>query len=929
MNDPFEHASLPTETQFRIVELCDEYESAWKNGKRPSLIETLNQLVGSARTQLLRELIQIERYYREKILGETVSNQRLLTEYAEIAEELAEFLSDSSVVDSKVDADSPNMIEATQSVAQNRRTLPAKFGRYQLLRQLGEGGMGSVFLAEDTLLERQVALKLPHIDNDSDPQLVTRFYREAKAAATLNHPHLCAVHDVGEIDGNHFLTMEYVEGKSLAELLKAGEKWTDRQIVEFIKKIASALHEAHQRGVIHRDLKPANIMINHRGEPVVTDFGLAQKQDGDKTQITLQGQILGTPAYMSPEQLEGDLEQIGPASDIYSLGVMMFELLTGQRPFKGPTVAVLSQIMSSDPPAMSEIRESSDSRLENICRTMMSRPLSQRFETMQQVVEVMSAWLEEEEAGNLTDRDSGEKQVPPRGWKILAGFAAAALLIWGVSFLIRTPEGTFRVTINDDSVSVLVDQQRLELTDGSWSGRQDIGTHELALKVGEQTLALGEQTSIELDGYKRKVLAKISGIDLASNKFKIVRGEEQSVAIVIEWLDEGEPLTKPTEEPTVNDGPLSHERKVAEWVLEHGGELVIHPVGAPMLTVNDRSQVPTEPFYVLSINGTHLANEEGDQLRQINQLHALKRLGFKQVFTYGDGKLYPNGRCPAGALRGLQFGAGFDELHIEATQITTSEFQDCSGLSGLVRLSLLVQQVDDNWEFLKQLPRLRCLSLNGNIEDGLSQLADSEGFKTSSLRRLQLGKAANISPALINQLQEINPDLTIGVRRNDSWEILGKNVQKVAVARLLDLGFKINMLSNGSLLQLTSPDQLETVMYPTVTKFFFPEGFEVTSESLELMDKLTPVFSLEAKSVTNAGLLAENVSKRPFKRLSFRDSDLTIQDLEHILAGGLQESLDIRGCQISKKKIEALQADCPTTVIRSDYGTYHVRLPEK
>ncbi len=187
-----------------------------------------------------------------------------------------------------------------------------EFGRYQILRVLGEGAMGSVYLAQDTVLERQVAIKVPKLD-DSDSDYLQRFYREARTMATLRHPHLCPVFDVGEIGGVHYFTMAYIEGGTLVDYLVAGESLPDRQVARLIAKTASALDAAHKTGIIHRDLKPANIMIDRNKEPVVMDFGLAGVAD-TSANLTQWGQMLGTPAYMAPDQIltRDELEALFP-----------------------------------------------------------------------------------------------------------------------------------------------------------------------------------------------------------------------------------------------------------------------------------------------------------------------------------------------------------------------------------------------------------------------------------------------------------------------------------------------------------------------------------------------------------------------------------------------------------------------------------------
>ena len=211
--------------------------------------------------------------------------------------------------------------------------LPETFGRYRILRKLGQGGMGSVYLAHDSQLDRPVALKVPHFSAADGPDALERFYREARAAATIVHANICPVYDVNEHAGVPYVTMAYIEGRPLAELIRAGKPLPQRPVAAAARKLALALHEAHRRGVVHRDLKPSNVMINSRREPVVMDFGLAWRLDREDARLTKSGSILGTPAYMSPEQVRGDVSALGPGCDIYSLGVLLYEMLTGRPPY--------------------------------------------------------------------------------------------------------------------------------------------------------------------------------------------------------------------------------------------------------------------------------------------------------------------------------------------------------------------------------------------------------------------------------------------------------------------------------------------------------------------------------------------------------------------------------------------------------------------
>ena len=233
--------------------------------------------------------------------------------------------------------------------------LPPQFGRYRIVKQLGRGGMGTVYLAQDTQLgDRPVALKVPLVHPDEQSAYWERFHREARAAATLHHPNICSVYDVGSIDGILFLAMAFIEGQPLNQRIRAGPPPPTGEAARLIRALALALAEAHEHGVVHRDLKPGNVIIDQRGEPVIMDFGLAWIDKGDASRLTQTGDVLGTPAYMPPEQVTGDTKLMGPRSDIYSLGVILYELLTGQVPFTGSSGMVLAKVLTEAPPPPSQ-----------------------------------------------------------------------------------------------------------------------------------------------------------------------------------------------------------------------------------------------------------------------------------------------------------------------------------------------------------------------------------------------------------------------------------------------------------------------------------------------------------------------------------------------------------------------------------------------
>jgi formylglycine-generating enzyme required for sulfatase activity len=267
--------------------------------------------------------------------------------------------------------------------------------------------MGTVYLANDVRLDRKVALKVCHLADSA--QALERFRREAKAAASLRHPNLCPIFEFDVQDDLPYFTMAFIEGPTLDRWVAQRGGLSQRDAALLVRKLALALQAAHSKGVIHRDLKPSNIALE-KGEPVVLDFGLAKQGTGGSTEsrLTQAGAILGTPSYMAPEQVEGDPSAMGPCCDIYSLGVILYELLTGTVPFKGPTTAVLAHILVNEPPRPRQLRPEVDPRLESICLKALAKKPGERFATMAEFGAALTDW-----ARGTPPAAASTSRVPP------------------------------------------------------------------------------------------------------------------------------------------------------------------------------------------------------------------------------------------------------------------------------------------------------------------------------------------------------------------------------------------------------------------------------------------------------------------------------------------------------------------------------------
>ncbi len=426
----------PTPSQIRLVDdLCHQFEQAWKQGDA-SLENFLEQAPPDCRELLLQELAAIELHYRADPTGKQTPAEVLEAAHPELAAEIAQFaatdvaplgstikasadsasdvqlatqrathglrvrcphcrsavelLVDSPYEEIKCDSCGSDFSIAGDASAAGEMSILPTVGRFELIRRLGVGGFGSVWQAHDPELDRVVALKIPR-QGQLGPTEIEYFFREARAAAQLKHSSIVAVHELGRDDETVFIVSDYVDGEPLSRWMEQ-HQLSYPEIARLCVMIAEALHHAHEQGVVHRDLKPSNVMIDQDGQPKIMDFGLAKRDVGEVT-MTADGQILGTAAYMSPEQAGGQSHWTDRRTDIYSLGVMLFQLTTGELPYRGNLQSQLLSKQLDDAPSPRTLDDHIPQDLATICLKCLERDPNGRYSTAQHVADELNRFV--------------------------------------------------------------------------------------------------------------------------------------------------------------------------------------------------------------------------------------------------------------------------------------------------------------------------------------------------------------------------------------------------------------------------------------------------------------------------------------------------------------------------------------------------------
>ncbi len=433
-----------------IDNLCDRFEAAWQ-GTTPPQIETFLADVSTEQVEpLLRELLRVE----IEVLGQKGQLLKVGPYYERFPNQIAlidECFKHGTKATSTTESDQSTVVSTTEPAGPEANThkpsiqgtilgsdalkvsgaslAGKRFGDYELLTEIARGGMGVVYKARQLSLNRIVALKMILSGELASDEEVSRFQMEAESAAGLKHPNIVNIHDVGVEAGHHFFSMDYIDGRNLDELILENPL-PARQAASYLLEITQAIEYAHQQGILHRDLKPSNILIDQTGATHITDFGLAKqfRKDG---QLTGTGQLLGTPAYMPPEQAAGERGQFGPPMDVYSLGAILYELITGRPPFRAEsTLELVIQVLELDPIAPRLMNPKIPRDLETICLKCLAKDPRRRYSSAAELAADLDHWLHDRP---ITARPVSSLE---RGWRWCRRKPAIACLSVAVAIAI-------------------------------------------------------------------------------------------------------------------------------------------------------------------------------------------------------------------------------------------------------------------------------------------------------------------------------------------------------------------------------------------------------------------------------------------------------------------------------------------------------------
>lgn len=810
------------------------------------------------------------------------------------------------------------------------------FGRYRIEKPLGEGGMGAVYLAHDLLLDRKVALKIPKFKGENREQLSKRFRREAQSAAKLNHRNICPLYDVGSENGIDYLTMAYIEGKPLSDYVNPSKPLPQRQVALVVRKLAGAVKVAHAVGIIHRDLKPSNVLIDAEGEPVVMDFGLAGKINGtEESRLTESGMILGTPAYMAPEQIQAVEKLIGPSSDVYSLGIVMYELLTGRLPFRGSAASVMAKAMVAKPPAIQTLRPEIDIHLIDICEAMIVKHPAKRIATMEEVMERLSQWLRSSQSSpsmasasqsaTHSAIDAGAGNEPSAEFKPNLNNDSLATVLPAVAPPLM-PERIIPVievikphpnrSASVPSRYYLIPALCLLMLPLLFVGYRAM----IAPESNDQVTALAHQHEQQQESTAPAAASSLK-IDetwrLNSNRNVTENDPEKPASLTLENSGQSpiasgqvvmESRQNTAAENVMIAQQLKDNRELAAWVVRFGGNVALKVFEDDQwrnANAARESELPNAPFLVgLIVLGrdTPLTNEN---LQRIAKLNYLNYLAVAHLHSFGAEQMQVlvNGMTECPITKIVAHNSG----------LSSSNF-------GLLRdlpvsgITISGQNIDDDWQFLEKLPNLRRLY----VQDGGLPPVERLTAAVNLSELVYLSEPTAAHQVLFQAYRDARPRLRILSGQMSALKAYGEDTFVTAATELTNSGWNVfgaDFLSSPwSLSSVTDrpPEHMHTAIFPQR-----PISREEAETFLSLSD-----FWWRVSAVSNptADSVANHLRKLRIANIDFSNSSLTDEGMKSIEHVAILWKLNVQGTRVSRAAIDRFREKHWACVIDSDFG---------